>query len=397
MKTRTLLHLALTCVWFAALPAQAADPMVATPEAAVSEAFEHYFKQHVAADDITGAAFVVVTAGGIVRLGTAGYTDTDRKQPITDRTVFRVASVSKTFAAGLAAVLVHEGRFRWDDRVVDYVPGFHLKGDASLVRVKDLLGQSTGLIPHAYDNLLEDGVPLAQIRQRYRDLSYICPPGDCYSYQNGVFSLIEPVIEKTTAQDYAALMAQKIFRPLEMHDASVGYKAFLASPGHALPHVKRHGRWTAVSVEPNYYRVAPAAGVNASISDMAQWLIAQLGGRPSVLPPATIATLTTPRVKTARELYRKYWRDLLTDAHYGLGWRIYELGGHELVYHSGWVSGFRADVAWSPEYGIGLAVLMNVEGTAISELSTTFWQMAFRQLPPAKAAQRGTLVASSGH
>ncbi|MGD8357950.1 MAG: serine hydrolase, partial [Lysobacterales bacterium] len=91
MKTRTLLHLALTCVWFAALPAQAADPMVATPEAAVSEAFEHYFKQHVAADDITGAAFVVVTAGGIVRLGTAGYTDTDRKQPITDRTVFRVA------------------------------------------------------------------------------------------------------------------------------------------------------------------------------------------------------------------------------------------------------------------------------------------------------------------
>jgi beta-lactamase class C len=382
MKMRTLLFLALSCVSLTSPPANAASP-----QAAVSEAFETYFNRHVADEEITGAAFVVATADGIVRLGTAGYTDTDRKQPVTADTVFRVASVSKTFAAGLAAVLVDEGRLHWNDRVVDYVPEFQIRGDASLVRVKHLLGQSTGLIPHAYDNLIEDGLPLEQIQRRYRDLAYICPPGDCYSYQNSVFSLIQPVIEKSASEDYARLMDEKIFKPLDMRDASVGYQGFLDSPRHALPHVKRHGKWKTVPIEPNYYRVAPAAGVNASARDMGQWLIAQLGGRPAVLAPAAIHTLTKPRVKTVRERYRKYWRDLLTEAHYGLGWRIYDLGGHQLVYHSGWVSGFRADVGWSPEYGIGLAVLMNVEGSAISKLSTAFWQMAFRQLPPADHAE----------
>jgi beta-lactamase class C len=86
-------------------------------------------------------------------------------------------------------------------------------------------------------------------------------------------------------------------------------------------------------------------------------------------------------VATARDKRRKYWRDLLSDAHYGLGWRIYRLGEHEIAYHSGWVSGYRADLAWSHEHGIGIAVLMNVEDNSISEMTTTFWRMAFAQLP----------------
>ena len=94
--------------------------------------------------------------------------------------------------------------------------------------------------------------------------------------------------------------------------------------------------------------------------------------------------VTDPRVETRRDLRRKHWRDILTDAHYGLGWRIYRVGARELVYHSGWVSGYRADIAWSEEYGLGLAILMNAEGSTISELSTDFWQHAFRE-PPASA------------
>ena len=104
---------------------------------------------------------------------------------------------AKTFAAGLSGVLVAEGEFGWDDRVIDYIPDFRVDGDASLVRVENLLGQSTGLIPHAYDNLIEDGLPMDRIKKQFSNLPYLCEPGECYSYQNSVFSLIEPVIEKT--------------------------------------------------------------------------------------------------------------------------------------------------------------------------------------------------------
>ena len=176
-------------------------------------------------------------------------------------------------------------------------------------------------------------------------------------------------------------MEERIFRPLDMRTASVGYRPFIRDPNHAKPHVKSGGRWKTVPVKPNYYRVASAAGVNASVVDMGKWLTAQMGGRPSVMDPALVETLIRPRVETVRDLRRKYWREMLSEAHYGLGWRIYRLGDHEIAYHSGWVSGYRADLAWSREHGIGIAVLMNVEGSSISELTTSFWRMAFAELP----------------
>jgi len=141
-------------------------------------------------------------------------------------------------------------------------------------------------------------------------------------------------------------------------------------------------------------RVAPAAGVNASALDMGKWLTAQMGGNPEVIRPEVIETLTRPRVKTTRDKRRKYWRDMLSDAHYGLGWRVYSLGKNEIAYHSGWVSGYRADIAWSEDYKIGIAVLMNVEGSSISEITTKFWQMAFNMLEP-EALPDNQLLAST--
>ena len=339
----------------------------------------------------------MVSGDRIIYVGTLGYTDTSRSHPVDENTAFRVASVSKTFAAGLAGVLVAEGEFQWDDPVTQYIPDFRINGDSSQVKIRHLLGQSTGLIPHAYDNLLEDGVSMDRILTQYRKLSYICSPGQCYSYQNSVFSLIEPVMQEVTSQSYASLMEQKIFQPLDMKTASVGYEAFINNPNHAKPHVLvRSGSWKTVKVLPNYYRAAPAAGVNASALDMGKWLMAQLGSHPEVIRPEVVDVLTRPRVKTRREIYRRHWKNLLTDAHYGLGWRIYQLGDHQIAYHSGWVSGFRADVAWSEEHDLGFAVLLNAESNSINELTTTFWEMAFASLEPMTNPDKQKLLAAAG-
>jgi len=394
MKKRTLTVIGLACLCLQATPLFSAPSEKQLAERDLAEQFAAHFKKQIAAENVTGAAFAVATAGRIVRVGTAGYTDTSRTHAINENTTFRVASVSKTFAAGLTGVLINEGEFSWDDRVVAFVPDFQINGDAGKVRIRHVLGQSTGLIPHAYDNLIEDGVSLDRIQNQYSKLSYICSPGECYSYQNSIFSLIEPVIEKTTNRSYTDLMNEKIFEPLDMRTASVGYEAFIKNPNHARPHVKSRGKWKTVKVKPNYYRVAPAAGVNASALDMGKWLTAQMGGNPAVIDSEVVKKLTRPRVKTVRDTRRKYWRDMISDAHYGLGWRVYQLGEHQIAYHSGWVSGYRADIAWSEEHNIGIAVLMNVEGNSISELTTTFWQMAFDILEPVTAPENEKLLAS---
>jgi beta-lactamase class C len=395
MKKRTLTVIGVSCLLLQASPLCSAQNSQHAIEQELARQFSAYFEKRVAEDNVTGAAFAFATPKGVVKVGTAGYTDTSRKHAINENTTFRVASVSKTFAAGLTGVLISEGKFGWDDRVVSYVPDFRINGDAGKVRIRHLLGQSTGLMPHAYDNLIEDGLSMDRIQDQYRKLSYICSPGNCYSYQNSIFSLIEPVIESTTRRSYSELMNEKIFQPLDMRTASVGYESFISNPNHAKPHVKSRGQWKTVKVKPNYYRVAPAAGVNASALDMGKWLTAQMGGHPQVIRPEVIETLTRPRVKTTRDKRRKYWRNMLSDAHYGLGWRVYQLGENKIAYHSGWVSGYRADIAWSEEYGVGIAVLMNVEGSSISEITTTFWQMAFEMLAPVTAVADKTLLTSS--
>jgi len=382
MRTKTPILVLLLSLLF-----QAPAAVSSSPELQLASDYESFFRQHINQENFLGAAFVVVSKDQIIHLVTTGHTDTSRKRQIDKNTTFRVASVSKTFAAGLTGILITEGQFGWDDPVNQYVPDFRINGDSRQVRIRHLLGQSTGLMPHAYDNLIEDGVALDKIQDQYRKLSYICPPGNCYSYQNSIFSLIEPVIEEVTASSYAALMSEKIFRPLDMKTASVGYEPFINNPNHAKPHVLiKKGKWKTIRVKPNYYRIAPAAGVNASALDMGKWLMAQLGSHPDIIKPEVVATLTRPRVKTRKEINRRHWGAMLTDAHYGLGWRIYQLGEHQLAYHSGWVSGYRADIAWSEQYNLGFAILLNEEANSISKLSATFWEMAFASLDPPSVA-----------
>lgn len=343
---------------------------------AITADYDVFFRQLVTERNYPGAAFAIVTREGIKHIATIGHTSAAGQRRIDEQTTFRLASVSKPFAAELVGLLVADGVLDWEDPVSRYVPGFRIDGDVSQIRLRHLLGQSTGLIPHAYDNLLEDGKSMDYIWQKMADLPYLCNPGKCYGYQNSVFSLVEPVVARVTRSEYSKLVEERIFKPLDMTTASVGYDAFIGNPNHAEPHARRKGRWTTVPVQPNYYRAAPAAGVNASILDMAKWLQAQLGGKPDVFPPEMLRELLLPRVETRRETYRKEWKSILSDAHYGLGWRVYRLGDEQLVYHGGWVSGFRADVAFSPEHGIGIVVLMNAESSGINELTTRFWRMA---------------------
>ncbi|WP_051555918.1 serine hydrolase [Kordiimonas gwangyangensis] len=123
--------------------------------------------------------------------------------------------------------------------------------------------------------------------------------------------------------------------------------------------------------------MAPAAGVNASIEDMAKWLMAQMGYKPEVITPAIIKTVTSKEVRSTRELSRRSWRRHISDAYYGLGWRIYSFGDEDVVLHSGAVKGYRAFISYSKGMDVGLVMLMNAQTREIDDLSVSFWDDAF--------------------
>lgn len=355
--------------------------------------FDQYYAAKLKEHNIPGAAYAIVQGNKIIATAGFGVRQLGRKEPVDPYTVFRLASVSKTFAGSLSSILEAEGHFSWDDKLVDYVPDFSFKTKKynSQLKLKHLLSQSTGVMPNAYDNLIEANVPLEKILPQFSKIDPLCPPGQCYGYQNVLFSLIDQVIQKTTGKTYAEQLQERIITPLQLPTASVGLAGFFSTENRAMPHVRARGKWYPTKVAESYYHFSPAAGVNASAIDLGYWLIAQLGHNPAVLSDELLAGITAKQVKTRRDLRRKEWRRYLTDAHYAMGWRVYQFGQDELIYHGGWVQGYRAEIAYSREHQIGLVMLMNAESNLINELGTYFWSGVLTAIHQQRLEQKNTV------
>jgi len=311
-------------------------------------------------------------------------------EPIAIDTVFRLASVSKTFTSMLMAKYVAQNQLDWQIPVAQLVPEFSsAKGKSGDLVLQHVIGQSSGYTPNAYDNLIEANYSVKRVLTMLSDLKPLCQPGQCYTYQNTLFAVIDGYFQQHHSS-YGQALTHSLIEPLNMPHASVGKVGLESSVKWAKPHVAiSKNRWRLTKVRNDYYKYSPAAGVNASMRDMVIWMHALLGGAPDVVPPELISKVTAPLTKSKKEVYRRQWRKYLSDAHYGLGWRIYDFAGHTLNYHGGWVQGYRADIAFSPEYGVGYVMLMNAESNLINEFTPDFWARCFKHL------EQASLVAGS--
>ncbi|HEX7815130.1 serine hydrolase domain-containing protein [Dyella sp.] len=321
---------------------------------------------------VAGLATAVVIDDKVVFEQSIGYADAATKEPVTPDTVFRLASLSKAFATAVTGVLVDDGKLSWDTKLADVLPFFKLKDAqaSSQASVRDILGQRLGLPRNTYDNMLEGNISYEELVRRLDEVDMACGVGQCYGYQNVAFSLIGDVLYAQTGEFFYRLVDKNIFLPLGMKTASYGRDALESSKSWARPHrAAGKGSWIPFEPKETYYRVAPAAGVNASLHDMEQWLIAQMGGRPEVLPQPLLDTLHAPGVDTPVEMHSTPWRRArITDAHYALGWRVFKYGDETLIFHAGAVEGYRTMIGFFPKYHAGVVTLWNSAGAMPSGL-----------------------------
>ena len=341
--------------------------------------YAKHVKQQANKYNVPGYAFVYYEQGKVPQVFVYGYTHKGGER-INENTVFRLASVSKTFTALLTAKLVEQNRLKWETPISTLLPNisFEKNGMQSL-QLQHIVGQSSGFIPNAYDNLIEADYSLKRVLMSLSELTPLCRPGECYTYQNALFGALEYYFSNNNTS-YSRELQNQILTPLGMSASSAGKGGLLASGSWAHPHIAiARNRWRGGRVESNYYRFSPAAGVNASIRDMTIYLQALLGEFPTVISKQMIEEVTTPRVRTQREIRRRGWRGHLNDAHYGLGWRVYDFDGKRINYHGGWVKGYRADVAFAPDYSVGYVMLMNAESNMINTTTAEFWKRYFQQ------------------
>ncbi len=339
--------------------------------------FDMFLRDSLHSTGCVGAAACIFHHDEIVYTLTYGVKRAGAKDSVDRHTVFRLASVSKGFAGVLAAILQEEGVISMDDRIIEYLPGFRLKDSVNThdLAIRHILNHTSGLVPHAYDNLAEDGKTIREIIPELATVDIAGIPGQYYGYQNVIFSLIDTLAVLKTKRDYSELVYRKIFRPLGMKDASTGYRGLVWNSNVAFPHDRINGEYHPRPLNTGYYNLLPAAGVNASIDDMGKWLAALLGFMPKKLDTAVINLITTPQVYTPlKRNYTRYW-DPIEARYYSFGWRIFDYKEKRILYHGGYVRGYRAEIAFCPEENTGIVFLLNSPNRLASQVVPAFFNM----------------------
>ncbi|HTH57674.1 MAG TPA: serine hydrolase domain-containing protein [Cyclobacteriaceae bacterium] len=326
-------------------------------ESAIKE-YEGFVKTLIANRQAPGAALVILRDTSIVFVKGYGLREIGKLDSVNSKTVFRIGSVSKSMSATLCAALVNDGVLQWDDPVIKYLPSFKLKTEEATknVTIRHILSHTEGLPYHAYTDMLDRGAPVDTLIDYLQDLNLVAAPGKIFSYQNVGFSLIGKVIEAATKKSFEEVLTEKLFRPLEMKNASASFKKISENKNVAKPHYLTRS----LKISDAYYSVAPAGGINASAEDMGLWLKEILTQKSKVFNAGRLKEIFEPQIHAPVRNYNFFKWKRIYKSYYGLGWRVVTFADSDtLIYHGGFVNNYRCEVAVNPKTKIAIALLVN--------------------------------------
>lgn len=336
-------------------------------QADLKAAVETYFENAINKGYIIGAGVSIVKGDSIVVSEGFGKRNAKLKDHVNNETIFRLGSISKGFAGILAASFENEGLLNWEDKVSDFIPGFQLgdQTNTDKITLANLLSHTSGTPYHSFTNLVEAGLPLADIAERFKEVAPVSTPGSMYSYQNAMFALCGEVIRKETGQDLSSALINRFFKPLDMHSTCMDHETLTQAENVASPHIKRTHGWKPIKLTNKYYNAIAAGGINASALDMAKWMRFLLGHNPEIMDKSALFDAFKPFIEIGgHSKYYQRWPGHLK-SYYGFGWRIHKYAEEDsqeektILHHGGSVNDFRNEIALFPEDDLGICVLLN--------------------------------------
>lgn len=291
-----------------------------------------------------------ITKGSEVLLEkTYGLMNLDYMMPITKKTTFNLASVSKHITAISILKLEEEGKLNLSDPVHKHLPG--LPDFAKKISIRDLIHHTSGL--GSTDNLrLFAGISLEEpwamedefeLISKYSVLNF--QPGAEHLYSNSGYSLLALVIERVSEMEFGEYVESQIFRPLGMNNSFVYSSAGKTISNRALGYKKDAKGFVRAYTETE--TVAGSTNVYMSLEDMLIW--GKHYYNPVLISSHTKTKLENPTTKLADGSLLKYT--------YGL--HVSEFKGLKMVSHSGGTMGFSAYFSWFPEHDLYIAVAAN--------------------------------------
>jgi len=353
-------------------PPKFADPQRKQKLGAAFPEIEKLFNAFVQRANMPGAVMGIIIDGELVWVKATGVRETTDKAPVTPDTVFRIASMTKSFTAMSILKLRDEGKLSLDDPVSRYIPALadlpYPTKDSPAITIRHLLTHSEGF---PEDNPWGDR-QLAQTDETVREwiragIPFSTPPGTAFEYSNYGFGLLGQVVTRAAGKPYADYVRDNILRPLGMNSSTfdmsavpkdriaLGYR--FEDDGWKPEPILEHGAFGAMG------------GLWTTANDLARYVAFLM----SAYPPRDDADNGPIKRSSAREMQQvgrfqpgSAFRGAVDGPlQFNAGGYGYGLGVSQdcrfahVVGHGGGLPGYGSLMRWLPEYGVGMIAMSN--------------------------------------
>jgi len=352
MNPGPLTRAATLCLLFGLLAisttAQTTDPV-----ARLSTELEPKIKEEVQQGRLPGFAIGVVRNGKLVYAKGFGIARLGGDTTITSKSLFHMASVTKTFVATAVMQLVERGKIDLDAPVIRYLPYFKLNDERyRTITIRQMLSHTSGIpdtVNYNWDKPEYDAGALERFVRSIADQKLVFAPGEKFAYSNTAYEMLGDVIAKVSGESFEDYVQHNVLTPLGMKDSTLLVRE--ANPQLLTsPHVMENNEIVVSKVFPYNRAHSPSSTLYSSIEDMSRWAIANLNR----------GELDGKRILKG-ETIDLMWRPVVDafSMKEGISWFTTEKQGHRFVLHSGGDTGFESLVMLAPEDGVGVVAMSN--------------------------------------
>lgn len=328
----------------------------------VDEAVAQQMKRQKA----VGVAIGVIQNGKVVYLKGYGFENREKSIPVTSRTMFRWASISKTLTAYAAMQLVENGKLKLDADVRELVPEFPDKGVR--ITVRDLMCHQSGIVHYSNGQVI-------RTRKRYKtthpfksvvtaldsfkESPLVGKPGEKYSYSSHAYILLSAVVERAGKQNFAIQVRDRITKPLQLKTLQPDYQ-WKRIAHRAVGYRLANGK-AVTSTDTDVSWKLGGGGFISNIDDLANYAAAVIQGE--LINQRTQNAMWTPQ-KT---------RDGKTTP-VGLGVFVDGRGKQLRVAHNGSQEKAKTRMVTYPNRRSGVVVMSNSENVNPGDISTAVYR-----------------------
>ncbi len=331
------------------------------------------FREHVERQPVPGCAFGIVIENELVHAGGFGVRNVVDQTPVDQNTVFRIASMTKSFTAMALVKLRDAGKLNFDAPIGDYVPELaalaYPTRDTPPMTVRQLLTMSAGLPqddPWADRQLALTEEALSQFL--LNGISFSNPPGVKFEYSNLGYAILGRVVTNVAGTRYQTYVTREILTPLGMTSTTFDINA-VAPDRLAMGYRREGNQWVQEPPLPDG-AFASIGGLFTTIADFARYMAFLL----SAFPPRNDDTSDGPiRRSSAREMQQPWRQRSVSSTRstpdvpalvqsegygYGLGCSTDSVLGYSVA-HGGGLPGYGTFYRLLPDYGIGIVGFCN--------------------------------------